>query len=89
MQKKSELAEYCGDCCQEHDVTQLQWGVTGLKLVRQALEKFQMYNYLLSPETFFPFHYCNAPNLTVINPEYNSELIIANFYTINLWNENR
>ncbi len=85
--KQSEFALYCWDSCQTHDITQLQWGVTGPRLIGKAVEEFQLKDYVNTPDTFCPLNYRNTPDLNLINPEYDLDVISKNCYTIHLWNE--
>lgn len=82
---KSEFALYCWENCQKHDIKQLRWGVTGPALVAEAVEKFQLNNYVKKPEVFSPLYYLDVVEL--IDAEKNLDEILKNSYGIHMWNE--
>ena len=76
---------YCWENCQKHDIKQLRWGVTGAALVAEAVEKFQLNNYVKEPEVFSPLYYLDVVEL--IDAEKNLDGILKNSYGIHMWNE--
>lgn len=82
--KKSEFAKYCYQTCLSRDVTNIKWGEIGPALVRDAIFKFRLQQYVQPYDAFCPISYFHMDHITEPHKFKN---ISNNTFSIHLWNE--
>lgn len=82
--KGNKLTDFCYQICLEKDKLTLDWGVVGPKLVKSAVEYFEMEDSIKTYDVFCPLGYQHAnllvkPDITLDFPDTT--------YAVHLWNE--
>ena len=93
--KHSEIMKYCWDKTQEIGKN-VEWGQIGPKLLKEAVDKFNLQGYVKSPTTFCPIHH-GETNI-IMNEEWSNDYgkniawqrpfdLENECYGLHLWNE--
>jgi hypothetical protein len=80
----NDFSYYCYNICADQDKKTLEWGTVGPKLVKGAVEFFEMEAYVQEPHVFCPMGYQHAPLIVQegIDIDFPEET-----YAVHLWNE--
>ena len=93
--KHSDIMKYCWNKTQEIGKN-VKWGQIGPKLLKEAVEKFNLESYRKSPNTFCPIHYGETNIFTTKNwnNDYGKNIawqrpfdLENECYGLHLWNE--
>ncbi len=79
-----EVAAYCYSKCMEKDLNNIIWGQIGPLLVEEAVNQFNLQDYVLPVETFCSINWYEAQ--FAVDPNYDFT-DIPNRPAIHLWNE--
>jgi GT2 family glycosyltransferase len=70
--------------CMNKDPSKLQWGDTGPRLIKRAIERFKLEFAVKPPETFCPIPWWDSVSL---NDPTATPIIPKNAYAVHFWNE--
>lgn len=80
----SRVMEMAWEYCQRCEPAQLRWGQTGPDLIRYAIQKAGLEDFVHPPEVFCPIGYPEWRTMLEPRPEYR---LPEGTYAVHLWNE--